>query len=57
MAEGHTAIAPDTTLAQAEKIMIRATLDRVDDNRAEAARKLGISRRALHYKLKRHGIE
>ena len=50
-------VAAGTTLADAETMLIRATLAKADDNRAEAARRLGISRRALHYKLKRLGIE
>jgi len=50
-------VAAGTTLAGAETMLIRATLEQAGDNRAEAARRLGISRRALHYKLKRLGIE
>ena len=44
------------TLAQAECELIRQTLARTGSNKTEAARMLGISRRALHYKLRRHEI-
>ncbi len=40
------------TLAEIEAEWIRRTLARCGNNRTEAARQLGISRRALHYKLK-----
>lgn len=41
------------TLEEVEEELIRATLEQVTPRRDEAARLLGISRRALHYKLKR----
>jgi DNA-binding NtrC family response regulator len=44
------------SLAEAEKLLIRRTLTHVTDNREEAARVLGISRRALQYKLKEYGL-
>jgi DNA-binding NtrC family response regulator len=44
------------TLEQAEKLLIAQTLLHATSNRAEAARLLGISRRALQYKLKRYGL-
>ena len=47
---------PGMTLAEVEKILIRQTLTHVTDNREEAARVLGISRRALQYKLKEYGL-
>jgi len=37
-------------------LLIRQTLAHVTDNRAEAAKALGISRRALQYKLKQYGL-
>ncbi len=43
---------PTMTLAEIEGEWIRRTLARCGNNRTEAARQLGISRRALHYKLK-----
>ena len=44
------------SLAEVEKLLIRKTLTHVTDNREEAARALGISRRALQYKLKQYGL-
>jgi DNA-binding NtrC family response regulator len=49
-------IRPGMTLAEVERLLIRQTLTHVTDNRAEAARVLGISRRALQYKLKAYGL-
>lgn len=44
------------TLASAEAEAITAMLQRVNGNRTECARRLGISLRSLQYKLKRHRI-
>ena len=44
------------SLADVEKLLIRQTLLHVTDNREEAAQALGISRRALQYKLKQYGL-
>jgi len=49
-------IQPGMTLAQVEAELIRQTLLKVTSNRAEAARQLGISRRAMQYKIKRYGL-
>jgi DNA-binding NtrC family response regulator len=49
-------IRPGMSLAQVEAELIRQTLLSVTSNRAEAAQKLGISRRALQYKIKRLGL-
>jgi DNA-binding NtrC family response regulator len=43
------------TIDEVETQLIRATLERVTPRRDEAAKVLGISRRALHYKLKKLG--
>ena len=43
-------VRPGTSLAEVEKLLIRQTLTHVTSNREEAARALGISRRALQYK-------
>lgn len=43
-------------IAEAEKLLIRQTLAHVTSNREEAARALGISRRALQYKLKKYSL-
>jgi DNA-binding NtrC family response regulator len=45
-----------TTIAEAEAALVRATIERVTAKRKEAARLLGLSPRALHYKLKQLGI-
>jgi DNA-binding NtrC family response regulator len=49
-------IKPGMSLAQVEAELIRQTFANVTSNRAEAAKKLGISRRALQYKIKRYGL-
>jgi DNA-binding NtrC family response regulator len=49
-------IRPGMFLAQVEAELIRQTLINVTPNRTEAAKKLGISRRALQYKIKRYGL-
>lgn len=46
-------ISPELTLAELESEWIRRSLARHGNNRTETARQLGISRRALHYKLQR----
>jgi DNA-binding NtrC family response regulator len=43
-------------IAEAEKMLIQQTLAHVTSNREEAARALGISRRALQYKLKKYSL-
>jgi DNA-binding NtrC family response regulator len=49
-------VRPGTPLAEVEKLLIRQTLTHVTRNRTEAANALGISRRALQYKLKQYGL-
>ena len=49
-------VRPGTPLAEVEKLLIRQTLTHITGNREEAARALGISRRALQYKLKQYGL-
>jgi transcriptional regulator with PAS, ATPase and Fis domain len=49
-------VRPGTPLAEVEKLLIRQTLMHVTRNRAAAAQALGISRRALQYKLKQYGL-
>jgi two-component system response regulator HydG len=49
-------VRPGTPLADVEKLLIRQTLTHVTSNREDAARALGISRRALQYKLKQYGL-
>ena len=40
-----------------EKRLIMKTLDELGGNRTKTAEAMGISRRALQYKLKRYGME
>ncbi len=49
-------VRPGMPLAEVEKLLIRQTLMHVTAKRAEAAKALGISRRALQYKLKQYGL-
>jgi DNA-binding NtrC family response regulator len=49
-------VRPGTPLAEVEKMLIRQTLTHITSNREAAARALGISRRALQYKLKQYGL-
>lgn len=49
-------IRPGMSLAEVEKLLIRQTLTHVTENREAAAQVLGISRRALQYKLKQYGL-
>ena len=49
-------IKPGMTLAQVEAELIRQTLLKVTSNRAAAAQALGISRRALQYKIRSYGL-
>ncbi|CAN5743369.1 sigma-54 dependent transcriptional regulator [soil metagenome] len=49
-------IRPGMSLAQVEAELIRQTLLQVTSNRAEAAERLGISRRALQYKIAAYGL-
>jgi DNA-binding NtrC family response regulator len=50
-------IKPGMTLAQVEAELIRETLLKVTSNREEAAKRLGISRRALQYKIQRYHLQ
>ena len=49
-------VRPGTPLAEVERMLIRQTLTHITSNREEAAKALGISRRALQYKLKQYGL-
>jgi DNA-binding NtrC family response regulator len=49
-------VRPGTPLAEVEKMLIQQTLTHVTSNREQAAKALGISRRALQYKLKEYGL-
>jgi DNA-binding NtrC family response regulator len=45
-----------TTLQEAEKKLIRKTLELVEGNKSKAAKILGVSRKAMYNKLKKHGL-
>ncbi len=45
------------SLDEVECLAITETLKEVDDNKSEAARRLGITRATLHNKLKKYGID
>jgi DNA-binding NtrC family response regulator len=49
-------VRPGTPLAEVEKMLILQTLTHITNNREQAAATLGISRRALQYKLKQYGM-
>jgi DNA-binding NtrC family response regulator len=49
-------VRPGMSLAEVEKLLIRQTLTHMTSKRDEAAKALGISRRALQYKLKQYGL-
>ena len=49
-------VALGTPLKKVEEIVIRKTLEEVTDHRQKAARILGISPRALHYKIAQYGV-
>ena len=53
---GFMKIESGMTLAQCETELIRQTLLKITSNREEAAKCLGISRRALQYKIQRYGL-
>ena len=46
----------DTSLESVEKATILKTLEEAGGNKSEAARRLGITRRTLHLKLKKYGL-
>ena len=50
------AILGDVPLEEVEKVSILKTLELTGGNKSEAARRLGITRRTLHKKLKKYGV-
>lgn len=46
-----------TTMAEAEKIIIRSTLSALNNNKSKAAEILGIGRKTLHRKIHDYGLE
>ena len=49
-------ISSESSLEEVEKATILNTLDLSGGNKSEAARRLGITRRTLHKKLKKYGV-
>jgi two-component system, NtrC family, response regulator HydG len=49
-------LGPPPSLEEIEKEAILATLSATDGNKSESARRLGITRKTLHNKLKSYGI-
>ena len=47
----------ETTVAGAERELILKTLERAGNNKAEAARQLGVDVKTIYNKLKSYGIE
>ena len=47
----------DATAADVERELILRTLERTGNNKSETARRLGVSVRTIHNKLRRYGIE
>jgi two-component system response regulator HydG len=46
----------DLPLEEVEKVTILQTLESAGGNKSETARRLGITRRTLHKKLKKYGV-
>ncbi|MDM8522856.1 sigma-54 dependent transcriptional regulator [Desulfococcaceae bacterium HSG8] len=46
----------DITLEEVEKVAVLKTLESAGGNKSETARRLGITRRTLHKKLKKYGV-
>ena len=55
-AESEVAIPADLPLEEVEKASILKTLELAGGNKSEASRRLGITRRTLHKKLKKYGV-
>lgn len=54
---GTAALDEELTLEQAEYTLIKQALDRTGGNVSQAARELGITRMALRYRMKKHGLD
>jgi two-component system response regulator HydG len=52
----NLAIEGDAPLGEIEKTAILKTLEAAGGNKSEAARRLGITRKTLHKKLKAYGV-
>jgi two-component system response regulator HydG len=56
VAEGQMQAGGESSLEALEKATILKTLEQTGGNKSEAARRLGITRRTLHQKLKKYGV-
>ena len=56
-ADGEELALGSMSLEDVERKAIEATLRETEDNKSEAARRLGITRATLHSKLKKYGLE
>ncbi len=54
---GETTLAPEMTLDDAEYQLIEQALQRTGGNVSQAARELGVTRMALRYRMKKHGLD
>ena len=57
VAGGGLGILPGMSIAEAEKRLIQATLERLDGDKKEASRQLGISLKTLYNRLNRYEAE
>lgn len=55
--EDYIRVSSDVTLAEAEKEIIRFTLNRHNGNKSKSAEVLGIGRKTLHRKIDQYGLE
>ncbi len=55
--ESYLTLPADTTLAEAEKALILKTLEEANNNRTEAARRLGVATKTIYNKLKAYGLD
>jgi DNA-binding NtrC family response regulator len=56
MEDGPDRVPTATSLEAVERLTILRTLDETHGNKSEAARRLGITRRTLHQKLRKYGV-
>jgi DNA-binding NtrC family response regulator len=55
--QGNFVLPPDVTAAEAERRLILETLERVDYNKAEAARRLGLDVKTIRNRLHAYGLK
>ena len=55
-ADGDLAVLDQFTLEEIERLMLQRALAATADNVSEAARKLGLTRMAMRYRMQKHGI-